>query len=240
MNHSGLFHTDLGDPSSWCDSACERCPLLRGCQVGQVVARRLHRMNREDPPPTLIATLSHDLDRALVMLEVAAEQEGIDPALVGPLPVPPLVARAQALGRELVHAAAALTDAAARAGRLDDTLSSRLVGNSTVVTVKVVRLAWELGDPTGLPEPGGLLDPILLLIERASADLRRAARVLAPFVPRLRTTRFTAAHGAMIDFVTPWIARISPAARAELQARIAAGCAPSPFCRRRPEGGARA
>jgi hypothetical protein len=232
------FQTDLGDASSWCDSSCDRCPLLPSCAVGQAVTRKLQRMQIDDGPEVLVAEVTRDLNRALVILEEVCEAEGIDVSNLEPPPTPDLVTRAQPLGADLVRAAADLTEAAARTGRIDEVTASRLVGNATLVAVKVVRVAWSLGDTTRAPVDA--IEPILMLVERASAELRRDARTLAPFVPALLTARFAATHGAMIDFVTPWIAGVSADARAELNARIAAGCAPSPFCRRREEGGARA
>jgi hypothetical protein len=226
------FQTDLGDPSSWCDSACDRCPLLPSCRVGQAVSKRMRRLQLEDGPAVLVAEINRDLNRALVILEEACAEEGIDTANLEPAPVPPLVTRTQPLGTDLVRAAVELTGAAARTGRIDEATTTRLVGNASLIAVKTVRVAWTLGDPTYPSALGEPIEPILLLIERANAELRRDARTLAPFAPALPMARFAATHGAMIDLVTPWIAGISLATRAELNARIAAGCAPSPFCRR--------
>lgn len=233
------FETDLGDSSSWCDSACDRCPLLPDCRVGQAVTRRREHRQLEDGPDEVIAEVTRDLKRALVMLEDACEEEGIDLDDLQPPPIPPLVTRAQQLGADLVRAAADLTEAAVRTGRIDEATSARLVGNTTLIAVKVARVAWSLSE-TGLPpDPCESVEPILLLVERASAEVRRDGRALVPFVPALLLARFAAAHGAMIDLVTPWIARVDPAARRELNARIAAGCAPSPFCRKHPDQAAR-
>jgi hypothetical protein len=208
--------------------------------VGQAVARRVDRMQLEDGPEVLVADLTRDLNRALVMLEDACEQEGIDVSDLKPPPVPPLVARAQELGSDLVRAAMALTEAAVRTGRVDEATSAQLVGNATLIAVKVVRVAWTLAEGRPPPDQGDVIEPILLLVERASAEVRRDGRALTPFVPALLAARFAATHGAMIDLVTPWIAGISAGTRRELNALIAAGCAPSPFCRRGSEGGARA
>jgi hypothetical protein len=230
MDGHTVFDTDLGEASAWCDSACERCPLLRQCRVGQAVTRRLTSLQREDGPEAVMAGVTSDLNRALVMLEGICAEEGIDLETLEPPPVRPLVARAEELGGDLVRAAVAVTEAAVRSGRVHEAVSSRLVGDCTLLAVKVVRVAWDLAEPEPLVrcEP---IEPILLLVERTSAQVRRQARMLAPFVPPLVAGRFAAAHGAMIDFVSPWIAGVGAGARAELEARIAAGCAPSPFCR---------
>jgi hypothetical protein len=225
----------LGDESNWCDSACERCPLAARCAVGQSVSRRLREIEREDGHDPFVADLTRDLNRALVMLEQACVEEGIDPATIQPVPTPPLAALAESLGADLVRAAVGLTEGAVRAGGTDEATSCRLVGNTTLMAVKTTRVAWGLG--AHQPDPPDLLEPILLLIERTSAQIRGDGRLLAPFVRPALVARFAAAHGAMIDFVTPWIAQISQAARTELRERIEAGCAPSPFCRRRTEGG---
>jgi hypothetical protein len=177
--------------------------------------------------------VTRDLNRALVMLEQACAEEGIDPATIEPVPTPGLAARAERLGADLVAAASELTEAAVRAGAAQEAISSRLVGNSTLMAVKTARVAWGLG--TDSPDPRDIREPILLLIERTSAQLRGDSRLLAPFVPALLAARFAAAHGAMVDFVTPWIAEVSAQARAELRARIEEGTAPSPFCRRMGE-----
>ena len=229
------FQTDLGDASCWCDSACDRCPLLPGCGVGQAVSRRMQRMQLDDGPDVLVAELNRDLNRALLILEEACEQEGLDTTNLELPPLPPLVARAQSLGADLVGAAAALTEAAARTGRIDEVTTSRLVGNTSLIAVKVSRVAWHLDETGRVPDLTEVVEPILLLIERANAEVRRDARTLAPFAPALLVARFAAAHGAMIDLVTPWIAEVSAASRAELNARIVAGCAPSPFCRKSTE-----
>jgi hypothetical protein len=221
----------LADESTWCDSACDRCPLFERCAVGQATARRLRQIEEEDGSEALVADLTRDLNRALVMLEQACLAEGIDPATIEPLATPPLAKRAESLGADLVRAAAGLTEAAVRAGGTGEAITSRVVGDSTLLAVKTTRVAWGLGSDR--PDPPEVLEPILLLIERTSAQLRADGRILGPFAPPLLVARFAAAHGAMIDFVTPWIAQISAQARAELRARIEEGSAPSPFCRRR-------
>jgi hypothetical protein len=224
----------LGDPSSWCDSACDRCPLLIRCPVGQAVSRRLHQMALEDGQETVVGEVTRDLNRALVMLEQACADEGIDPETLPPEPRPALAIRAEALGADLVRAASALTEAAFRAGGTDQASSSRLVGNSTLLAVKTTRIAWGLGSRD--PEGSELLEPILLLIERTAGQLRGDARALAPFVPASLVGVFADAHGAMVELVTPWIAQVGAEARAELRGRIEAGDAPSPFCRTRAGG----
>jgi hypothetical protein len=220
----------LVDESNWCDSACDRCPLFDRCAVGQAAARRLRQIEEQDDQEAFVADLTRDLNRALVMLEQVCPDDGIDPATVELVPSPPLAGRAESVGAELVRAAAALTEAAARAGGTDSVSASRLVGNSTLIAVKTTRVAWGLG--AGHRDPPDILEPILLLIERTTAQLRADSRVLAPFAPVALVAAFADAHGAMIDLVTPWIAQISEAARAELRARIAEGSAPSPFCRK--------
>ena len=192
-------------------------------------------MQLDDGPEVLVAELNRDLNRALLILEEACEQEGIDTTNLEPPPIPALVTRAQSLGTDLVRAAVALTEAAARTGRIDEATTSRLVGGASLIAVKAARVAWNLGDASRPPDLADAIEPILLLVERANAELRRDARSLAPFAPALLVARFAAAHGAMIDLVTPWIAEVSATSRAELNARIAAGCAPSPFCRKTAE-----
>jgi len=232
--HALKIHlTAIVDEANWCDSACERCPLYDRCTVGQFTARRRAQMDEEDAAETLVAGMTRDLNRALVMLEQACVEEGIDPATIEPIPTPPLAMRAEALGAALVSAAAALTEAAIRAGGTDEAIASRLVGNSTLMAVKTSRLAWDLTDRD--PALRDLREPILLLLERTSAQLRGDGRALAPFAPVRLVAAFADAHGAMIELVTPWIAQVSARARADLRARIEEGTAPSPFCRRRGE-----
>jgi hypothetical protein len=195
----------------------------------------MQRMQLDDGPDVLVAELTRDLNRALLILEEECEKEGIDTSNLEPPTIPPQVTRAQSLGTDLVRAAADLTEAAARTGRIDEATTSRLVGNTSLIAVKVSRVAWNLGEGERVPDLADVVEPILLLVERANAEVRRDARTLGPFVPALLVARFAAAHGAMIDLVTPWIAEVSAASRAELNARIAAGCAPSPFCRKNAE-----
>src|SRR5205814_10158559 len=163
--------------SSWCDSACERCPLLSRCAAGQAVSRRLHQLEDEDGPDTVVADLTRDLNRALVILEQACLADGIDPDSIEPVPTPPVAGLAESLGADLVRAAVTLTEAAVRSGRTDQAISSRLVGNSTLMAVKTTRVAWALA--AGNAEP---LEPLLLLIEHTSGQLRDDSRLLGPFV----------------------------------------------------------
>jgi hypothetical protein len=231
MHAPNPFQIELGDASCWCDSTCERCPLFGQCDVGQAVAHRLTRMELEDGP-ALAVEVTRDLNRALLQLQDMCEAEGIDPETCEPPATPAVVKLAETLGADLVRAAVAVTRAATGAGRLDQVSSSRLVGDATLMAVKTARVAWALNtDPP--VEPAATTDPILLLIEHTSAQLRRDARRLVPFVPMLLTSQLAAAHAALIELVTPWIAMVGGPARAELQARIVAGCAPSPFCQRR-------
>jgi len=228
MHALKIAWTAVFDEANWCDSACDRCPLYDRCTLGQSAARCLLELEKEDGHDALVADLTRDLNRALVMLEQACADEGIDPATIDPVPTPALAVQAEALGADLVRAAAELTEAAVRAGGAQEAIASRLVGNTTLLAVKTTRVAWGLG--LDQPDPRDLLDPIILLIERTSAQLRGDCRLLAPFVPALLAARFAAAHGAMVDLVTPWIAEVSAQARVALRERIEEGTAPSPFC----------
>jgi hypothetical protein len=216
--------------SQWCDSACDRCPLLDRCVTGQSISRRVRDLDDEDGPDALLAGVNHDLNRALIMLENASIEPGFLPEEDKPGPTPALAEKAETCGGELVQAAVALTEAAVHAGRCDEATSARLIGNATLLAVKASRVAWDLSDR--YPDPGGVLQPILLLLEHTSAQLRSDSRLLAPFVPKKLAARFAAAHGAMVNLVTPWIAQVSAGARDALRARIEERAAPSPFCRR--------
>jgi hypothetical protein len=94
-------------------------------------------------------------------------------------------------------------------------------------------VAWGFG--MAEPDPRDLLEPIILLIERTSGQLRADSRLLVPYAPIALMSAFADAHATMVDFVTPWIAEVSPQARAALRERIEEGTAPSPFCRRTGE-----
>jgi hypothetical protein len=223
------FETDLGDPSNFCDSACERCPLFRQCPVGHEVSRRLERMQQEDAPDIATESLTRALNRALLMVQEICAAEGVDPMTFEVPRPPPLVTLAETLGAELVRAAVTINEEIVRTVPVEERTSTRLVGLTTLLAVKAARVAWSLaGEDAGATEP---IAPMLLLVERTSAEVRRDALLLAPLLPPLLAARFAAAHGDYLDFVTPWIAGISDQVRAELAARIASGCAPSPFCR---------
>jgi hypothetical protein len=229
MHAANPFEIELGDPSSWCDSACERCPLFGQCAVGQAVSQRLTRMHIEDGP-TLAVEITRDLNRALLQLEDMCADEGIDPEAVEMPAIPPEVSMAESLGAELVRAVVALTRDATCAGRMDPVLSGALVSNATLMAVKCSRAAWAMTTARPLAADGP--EPILLLIEHTSAQLKRDVRAVSLRVPASLLSRFADAHAALVDFMTPWIAMVTPESRRELRARIAAGCAPSPFCRR--------
>jgi len=216
--------------SNWCDSACDRCPLLDRCATGQSISRRVRELDEEDGPDALLADVTRDLNRALVMLQNASIEPGFLPEEDKPGPTPALAEEAETVSGDLLRAAVALTEAAVQAGRSDEATSARLIGKATLLVVKTSRLAWGFG--MGQPEPSWLLEPILLLIEHTSAQLRSDARRLAPLVPPRLAARFATAHGAMIDLITPWIAKVGQEARARLREAIQEGSAPSPFCRR--------
>ena len=59
----------------------------------------------------------------------------------------------------------------------------------------------------------------------------RAAAHLAPFVEPAIRTRFEGASADHGRLWRPWLADISEETRAAMDALVAAGCAPSPFCR---------
>lgn len=211
--------------SRWCDSACDRCPLVDRCNTGQSISRRVREMERRDGPHG-----ADGLGRARVIIENASIEPGFLPEEYRTGPTPKLARRADGLGDEILRAAFAMADAAVQSEGVDEAVAGRFVGDVAVLMVKTSSVAWGFG--TRSPEPADMLHPTLLLIEHLNAQLCRDARRLAPFAPAFIVEIFEEAHEALIRLVKPWIARVGAAARAQLKAQIEEGSAPSPFCRR--------
>jgi hypothetical protein len=100
----------------------------------------------------------------------------------------------------------------------------QLVCSAALLGAKLRRIAGADGDDPHLV-------PILLLLERARAEVDACARRLLPYVGARARGRFEAARAPVWAVLERWLARIPPDARAELLGLASAGRAPSPFCR---------
>src|SRR4051794_36733993 len=114
---------DLGDPSGWCDSRCERCPMLDQCAVGRSVLRtsRAFTGTQDNPgaPHPAFAVLEDDLQATLALLGEVLDRDAIDAASVPDRPRPAAVDRAEDVGVELLRSADVLAQAAMHAGARD-------------------------------------------------------------------------------------------------------------------------
>jgi hypothetical protein len=230
---------DLGDPSDWCDSRCERCPMLPGCAIGQTMARRRAAQARGegDAPEdwrAIVEDLERSCEQSLELLAEACEREGIE--LAGPhseQPKPAILEAAQRLGDELAASAMVLADFALAAGAPhDDEDLAMLIAGSALVAVKTTRIAWDSADePRADDQRPQSWAAIVLLIEHTSQRVLDAASRLARSTPPAVWTRFDAARREHEQLWLPWLAHVSEEARVTVAALVNAGHAPSPFCR---------
>jgi hypothetical protein len=229
---------DLGDPSDWCDSRCERCPMLGRCPIGQTVVRERPRRAGEDGDPddwrALIEELERSCEQSLELLAKVCEREGIDVAgLHLAQPEPAILEAAQRLGGELAASAKVFADFALAGGAPHDNEDlAVLIAGAALVAVKTTRIAWESADA---PRPRDQRPPswaaILLLIEHTSQRVLDAASRLACFVLPAVWTRFDAVRREHEQLWRQWLAHVSEEARVAVAALVEAGHAPSPFCR---------
>jgi hypothetical protein len=212
---------NLGDPSSWCDSRCDRCPLLEGCEVGRRVVASWRADGRDDVEVAL-SDVARELERALALVAEECERRGVEPdELPSDFGMSPLVKEAERLGAELVDAADALSPPQSE---WEEGLLAAVVGGACLMATKTVRIARELGEAALSPETAG----VLLLLEHT----RRSVDIAVAQLPRRRKlrARFREVEEELWFLVGPLLARVSAEARRELQALILIRRAPSPFC----------
>jgi hypothetical protein len=221
---------DLGDPSAWCDSRCDRCPLLEGCQVGRRIADRFGNCRGDGRDPQewqiALADITRELERAMALAAAQADRHGIDWSSTDEPPGDPSVAdEAEDLGIVLVDAANELT---AGEGEEEEPAEA-VVAAACLLSTKVARVAREAGHPA-LDDDRRGSEAILLLIEHTWRSLDAAAGHFSRRPKRF--ARFKWARAALWRLVGPWLRGVSAETRRTLAAMIEAGRAPSPFCSR--------
>jgi hypothetical protein len=252
---------DGNPPYNWCDRQCERCPLVATCELGRLCGSASREGGDEaDDIHAVIAELEKDLARRIALLESAAVEE--PPSSSAPLsderaeppsssapraepvgasrppgPVPVLASKLNDSGRAYFDRAEALVRII-RAGdpeRLaSDPNAVALRSCALLTTMKLARLASHL-------ELGGNFDcdvaPNRLLLETVGDSARRLVeqlRVNARPSVREALDGCDAARVEIDRLLELAFGPIPQGARTELERRIAEGCAPSPFCLRRP------
>jgi hypothetical protein len=230
---------DLADPFTWCDSRCDRCPVVDECEVASAMAGRGRSHEREDNGPAgweaTIEEVERDLKQSLILLGEACEREGIEFGGINPESSRPAILKlVERLGNDLVAAASTFAvAAAAHAAPGDEEGLATIVAGSVLVAIKTASVAWESADQEN---PNGqnwslLSAATLLLIEHTAEQLDHCAAHLSHFVAPSIWTRFEAAMAEHEQLWRPWLANISTEGRATIAALVDAGHAPSPFSR---------
>ena len=220
---------DLADPSTWCDSRCERCPVLDQCRVG----RRLMRRRRTDAPEDPIAdVIAPAYEASAAILRHQLESRGIDPDQLGPSEPCGDSKLAAFLGTDLVYAAEKFVRSARRGGApVDDPALAELLANACLVAAKTVRLSCQKGTCTlgqDLDDPAE--EPIALLIERAGEAIDEAIQRLGRYARAAPRTYLKESKDGLWQLVGSWIDGVSAETRAAIEALVDAEAAPSPFC----------
>ena len=220
---------EFSAPFNWCDSRCDRCPLLEDCAVGRRLrgSRWVHEMRGEDPddPAIVMADVKADLQRTVEMLESIIEKEGISLDDMVEPPTSLLAVRLRKVAKTYAGAVDALTRAA------PDGAAAKARAGAILVSVKLGRLtAFEPFENLSEDEAWHAdAVPNLLLIERSAAQV--AAAIDSIEAPREDDRkRYDQASAEVGRLIAPWMAMIPAGARAAMDSLIARGRAPSPFC----------
>jgi hypothetical protein len=185
-------------------------------------------MRGEDPddPAILMADVAEDLQRTVELLGTIIKEEGIvlddqvDP------PTSLLTVRLRRAAKAYLGAVDAMVTPTARDGA-----AGRAVAGAALVGAKLARLtAYEPFENLSEDESWHAdAVPNLLLIERTTAGV--AAALASIESPREEDRkRYEQAYGELRRLIAPWIATIPAGARSAMDALIAGGRAPSPFC----------
>lgn len=241
---------DLGPPYTWCDRACERCPLADACPVWHSArtTNRAHEERGEDPndPHVVMGDIEETLRESLAMLEQIYREEGLDPdAPVEPPPRNPVAERldaeAMALGlalHDVLESPAGRRAAARKGGGAAAEEISRAV---LLFPGKVGRLGayLESHGRSFEPEIAGNAAATFALLEHLDRTLGQALAILG-VRSGLEAHALRRAHARLWRLLAPLRDGLPPEPRRALDALIAQGKAPSPFCLRGQGGGASA
>lgn len=224
--------SSLSDPSNWCDTRCERCPIAASCALGRRErAARLRALTPVPSPPSSPAPfademdvffeqLGNELDRITEALEAAAAAEGID--LAAPVTAPPVLldtVRFEAAAFALMCA----IDVCERTTR-----ATELRRLSTLLAIKAARIACDLG---GHHREFFECDvaPNLLLMERIVGELTVHMARLTLSAPDGSTAAPATALAEVDALLRPLIAAVPPETHALVDGLVRRGAAPSPF-----------
>lgn len=218
---------------NWCDRRCERCVLSDRCALAlrEEQMRWRHRMRGDDPddPEICMRDVMALMEDVLTKLQEIVEEEGIDLEELeqeeGP---PPLLdeARMKKLGVAHGQALLALRDAVGEGTALDEVRQWTMV-----FAPKLVRVAPMLGPEEEREAVRHDAVPNLLLIEWLDRHIASVVEEVAG-ARGLDLAPFRSARSEILRFVRPLLEEVPPGARDDLDARIRAGRAPSPFVRR--------
>jgi hypothetical protein len=228
----------FGAEFNWCDSWCERCPLREECPIVRAERQRrwVHEARGKDPDDlrVVLEDFDKDLSRTLELLRETAAQEGIDIDDIDTRDVPPTPIAALRLQRAGMkyslatkHALGATPPVLARS---DDPHLEELIRQSNLIARKCARVGGYMNRAGG-PDAAAVAwmsdaVPNLLLLELV---LRRARAAVDALLDPTAAAVFHAIHADLDRSLAPLFAAIPREARAEIDARIASGQAPSPF-----------
>ena len=231
-------HT-IGDafstPFNWCDSRCQHCPLMLECPLCRKLEQKrwVHEARGEnwDDPGVVMQDISQELASVMETIRLLAIQQGID--LAAPLPRP-LIAldevRLRKAGLELSVALAALTQSpeyTKQSQAIDDAVAAGIT-----LTLKAARIGAYLADRSSDIWNVDAV-PNLLLVERVLTQLTNALSQIDDEgfdKPTLEAIRKATSN--INRTLSPLIVAIGRPPRLLLEALVARGAAPSPFCTR--------
>jgi hypothetical protein len=235
-------------PDNWCDRICERCPLAKGCLVYRRDQQRrwVHEARREDPNDwkVVMADVADDLRRALEIAQEIAEKDGID--LDAPLPERPIPLAAARLRKASQLLATSLDDALAEStprgarGAEQDTPGDPSFASARSICLTIAMKAARIGGMLGAHDEGDPVSeemwdvdavPNLILLELLRVRFDRVVAEIRARHPHAEAWPRVARARADLDRVlAPMSLAIRPAEREMLEALVASGAAPSPFC----------
>jgi hypothetical protein len=216
----------LHAPFNWCDRRCERCPLADECVIATADAERrsAHESVGIDPdaPEVMQADVLRTLERALALVTEAARSQGLDPEQILAEP-PPEPSETATQRRELAIRLAQQIYLACTG--LGSEVASRAIERSTVVAMKVARIA-----EADAAEVASNIDAAanLMVLLRLEAELRSALSAVE--IGCLEREEIERLRAGLCLALAPLWAAIPPHVIEQIDLLIRTDRAPSPFC----------
>ena len=217
------------EPYNWCDRRCERCPLRGECRLARYEEQQdwVAQARGEDPEDPAYAgrRMAESVERSMRLLEIAAEEEGID--LSKPVPPIPRSLYSRRVRQALFEWVGMMTEELGSLTSAAETVQTT-TNACLFVVIRMARVLPGLRADGGLEEDEAMHDHgalNLLIVEHYLAKVRSGVEVLGE-----------AARGRVSDglaeverLLAPALDSVPAQVRADVGRLTSEGRAPSPF-----------